>query len=403
MTYDVAIIGAGPAGSIAAIALARNGKRVLLVDRAHFPREKVCGGCLSARALNVLRVTLGDEGNSSALHSQGYAHSSSPGIPTKSVTFVRHSGRHVSCAIDGEARLVKRPEFDAWLAERAREKGAEVVFGRAARPVRQGVRWGVEIESGRMDGLPTGQRRVVQAETVLVATGLSRVEKLLGIEAVQTRRQMVGLQWSVRAEDMNASSLSMPADGDIRMHWLAGGYVGMSRPSSDHVHIAAAVDVATRTGRSLLMKMRQPGYAGIWEVKSDESTSMLAVGGFPFRPQMLGRDNAMLIGDAAGYAEPFSGEGIGLAMQSGLFAATAIASSSCPRERLKRYTESMQENHAPILARCHFLGSLLRFSMLNQLDRLFPVISSNWFSYLLRRVHAPKCLWRKPDRGGSLD
>jgi flavin-dependent dehydrogenase len=389
MKYDVVIIGAGPAGSIAAIVLARSGRRVLLVDRANFPREKVCGGCLSARALNVLRAAMGDGVESTAPYSPRQDHSPLPGIPTKTVTFVRRSGRTACSALNGDARLVSRSEFDAWLADHAQERGAEVVFGQAARPVRQGERWGVEIESERMDGLPTGQRRVVQAETVLLATGLSRVEKLLGIQAVQTRRQMVGLQWRVSAEELDASSLSVPAEGDIQMHWLAGGYVGVSRPSSDHVHIAAAVDVATRTGLSLLMRMRQPGWAGIWEVKSDVSASMLAVGGFPFRPRVLGLENVMLIGDAAGYAEPFSGEGIGLAMQSGLFAAQAITSSTCPSERLKRYSESMREHHGPVLSRCLFLGSLLRLPMLNRVDRLFPVIPSSWFSRLLQRVHAP--------------
>src|SRR5579871_6502304 len=59
--WDVAIVGAGPAGSVAARELARQGARVLLVDRSEFPRAKVCGGCLSQRGLSVLtRAGLGE-------------------------------------------------------------------------------------------------------------------------------------------------------------------------------------------------------------------------------------------------------------------------------------------------------------------------------------------------------
>ena len=60
MTWDALVIGAGPAGSVTARELARRGRRVLLVDRATFPRSKVCGGCLNGAAIRTLeRLGLG--------------------------------------------------------------------------------------------------------------------------------------------------------------------------------------------------------------------------------------------------------------------------------------------------------------------------------------------------------
>src|SRR5262245_54566169 len=93
--FDVAIIGAGPAGSAAAIALARANQRVLLIDKRAFPRQKVCGGCLSGHALRGLRELLG---GAAAL----------PGVATREIRFVV-----------GSHRFTCQPEGEAWLAPRA--------------------------------------------------------------------------------------------------------------------------------------------------------------------------------------------------------------------------------------------------------------------------------------------
>src|SRR5262245_14627681 len=99
---DVVIIGAGPAGSAAAIELSRAGRRVILIERKTFPRAKVCGGCLSGPAAARLKQLLGPNAKP-------------PGIPGSQVSFVIGSYR-LTCHPEGTTWMVSRAEMDARLA-----------------------------------------------------------------------------------------------------------------------------------------------------------------------------------------------------------------------------------------------------------------------------------------------
>src|SRR5512139_2655565 len=102
-SFDVAIIGAGPAGSAAAIELARAGRRTLLVEKKRFPREKVCGGCLSGPATARLRQLLDCD-------------RPLPGVDVTQATFVIGSYR-LTCRPNGLTRMVPRSVLDACLAD----------------------------------------------------------------------------------------------------------------------------------------------------------------------------------------------------------------------------------------------------------------------------------------------
>src|SRR3954467_11704836 len=113
MTFDVAIIGAGPAGSIAARDLARAGAKVALIDGSH-PREKPCGGGVTGRALARSGCAL------------------TVGHTIERVIF-EAAGAHASVALDdpGSLRVFSRAAFDAALVDAARAAGGDIVARRA--------------------------------------------------------------------------------------------------------------------------------------------------------------------------------------------------------------------------------------------------------------------------------
>ena len=114
--WDVVIVGAGPAGAVAARDVARRGLRALLIDRANFPRRKVCGSCLNRHALSALTATgLGD-----LPHRLG-------AVPIDSMTLA-NDGRSATFAMAGGVSL-SREAFDLALVQAAKNAGAEFLPG----------------------------------------------------------------------------------------------------------------------------------------------------------------------------------------------------------------------------------------------------------------------------------
>jgi flavin-dependent dehydrogenase len=295
-SYDVAIIGAGPAGSTAAIMLARAGRSILLIEKQRFPRPKVCGGCLSGAAASRLRELLGDR--------------TLPGVAGVQITFVL-GGLRVDCHPQGTTWVASRAELDAHLAEAAAISGATVRFGEPARLERGDARWDVVVGGMR-----------VRADTILLACGLPVPFPQLGIQRRRLGPAMIGQHW------IQPTDSGLPAPGCVELHWLRGGYIGLASPNARHCMVALAIRAEEITGNSPLddlrrLNSRAPAWDGLRPNATRQQRARCAAG-FPWAPRRLGVDNVLLIGDAAGYAEPFTGEGIAQALRSADCAARAV-------------------------------------------------------------------------------
>jgi len=361
-SFDVAIIGAGPAGSAAAIELARAGRRTILIEKKHFPREKVCGGCLSGPATARLRQLLGPE-------------RPLPGVGVTEATLVIGSYR-LTCRPNGTTRMVPRSVLDACLAEAAAAAGAQVRYGSPASLERGSAGWEVVL----------GDERIL-AGTVLIACGLSGLPHRLGIQARESRRRLIGQMWFQPAEP------PLPPIGCIELHWLRGGYVGLATPEADRCVVAIAVDAAEHSTGHVFEYLRQRNpQASIWGILPPDGPrrfNAIGTAGFPWMPERLGVDNVLLVGDAAGFEEPYTGEGIGQAMRSAACAVRAILEDGKP---LGRYTALMRGRHRAVMRRTRRVRRLLDLPLTHYLAQRWPVLPRGLLSRLMEQIHVKGAL-----------
>jgi len=290
--YDVIVAGAGPAGSTAARRLAQRGARVLLLDRATFPRDKPCGGGVTLAAARAAGIDL------------------SP-VVERTVHEVRVSLRlgkpfHRTAA-EPLAYMTQRCRLDAYLVEQAAAAGAEFRDGVAVREIDLSER-GVLV---RANGDAYAARALIGADgangAVARATGLAPTDAAVALEGNIAAEDGLMARW--------ARAIALDLGG------TPGGY-GWLFPKGDHLNVG--VGGWRRIGPSLRERLSALCHA----LELDEARlSGLRGYHLPMRAPgtRLGRGPALLAGDAAGLVDPLSGEGIENAFASGRLAAEAVA------------------------------------------------------------------------------
>jgi flavin-dependent dehydrogenase len=300
---DALIVGGGPAGSACAGFLAAGGKRVILLERRRFPREKVCGDCLNPAAWPVLE-SLGVADAVSAL----------PQTPLAGVELIdsRDRSRAVPWPIGGGPGeiAVKRSLLDAALLDRAVALGAEVrqealVTGVEPRP----AGWQVTLQGGE----------VLRAPWLIAADGRNSTVARLAGRLPTARRDRVGFQTHCAA----------PAGFHQRvvLRLRPQGYVGYTRVGGDELNLCL---VSAPRGLPALRAWAEAEF-GLRADQPWQSIAPLA------RPDAdPARDRLLLIGDAARVVEPFTGEGIYYALRTGQLAAAALLGEAEPHAAYRR-------------------------------------------------------------------
>lgn len=312
-TRDVVVVGGGPAGAAAAILLRRLGHDVLLLDRSRFPREKVCGESVSPEAWRLLEQ-LGAAEAVRALRPQPIH-----GMTLTAPDGTRFSGRYPP---ERAGFAVRRLTLDAVLLDAARAQGVEV---------REGVRaLGPRCLEGRVAGVlvdaGAGPPRALGARLVVAADGRhSSIARPLGLLRPHRRLR----RFAVRAHLEGVQGLGSSGE----MHVGAGCYCGIAPLSTSAANVAfvvgssamraAAGDVSGFFFRTL---RRWP------ELAERLSGARLlgaprAIGPLAVEARRVCGPGVALVGDAAGFFDPFTGEGITLALRSAeLLAPVADAS-----------------------------------------------------------------------------
>lgn len=320
-SFDVAIVGGGPGGSACAAICAQGGLRTVVVERARFPREKVCGDCLNPVALpSIEALGLGER-------LRGLPHAR-----LREVEFVGCDRRIVTVPLpeNGADELaIKRSHLDELLLTRASEVGAEVRQETAV----------TRIESREQGWNLTAGNGNITSRWLVAADGRnSTVARLLGL-LPNARKDRVGLQ----------THLPLPDDlnGRVRMQFVPQGYTGIA-------------DVGNGVGNlCLVARPHELDAIRSWAVAryklrdSHEWRSVTPLARDPIPPV---RDRLLLIGDAARVVEPFTGEGIAYALLTGIAAGRALLGG-----QLEQYEHAHREIYAGRL----WVNHLARFACLH--------------------------------------
>jgi geranylgeranyl reductase family protein len=306
---DVMVVGAGPAGATASRALAKEGARVMLLDRARFPRNKACGGAISVRALGRFPYLAG------ALER----------IPTHWLSRLHLESPSGASALltspSPAALMIRRVDFDDLLVRLAVESGVDLAEGVE---ITQASESRDDVELRARDGRTFRAKRVIAAD---------------GVYSVIARRLGVNPGWTASAVALDMME-ETPNDTlrsiDPETLWLCYGYGGSEGyayvfPKRDHVNVgvgfvldyfrtqvnAAPYDVQS----SLIDELSRRGVLNGRSSRSHFTPYQIPVGGPMARTNT---NRVIFVGDAGGFVNGITAEGIYYAMVSGDLAARAM-------------------------------------------------------------------------------
>jgi geranylgeranyl reductase family protein len=311
-THDAIIVGAGPGGSALAAQLARRGFDVLLLDRAAFPRDKACGEYTSPETEAALaRLGVLDAVAKAGARRLPSMRVISPGGHAFSMDYSvpgQPQGPHVLAT--------PRRVLDATLVEHARVCGAKVVEKAKVEAVvmRDGKASGVVVRSG-------GKSYEAQAKLVVGADGVhSAVVRSLGLGAPLRWPQNLGMVAHYRGY--------RGLDDWGEMHVSARGYAGLAPLSGGLLNVGLVMPMrATHNetkggsvGRFEEFARSFPGVARALE-GAERVTPVRGVGPIGARVRRTSGPGYLLVGDAAGFFDPFTGEGVYKALRGAELAA----------------------------------------------------------------------------------
>jgi flavin-dependent dehydrogenase len=305
-TFDAIVVGGGPGGAIAAIVLARAGARVLVLDRARFPREKLCGDTLNPGALAILTRLGLDSVASRGLPIAGMIVTGEHGV--------RVEGRYGEGA---EGRALTRLELDAALLSAAAASGAQVEEDVLVKAPVVEEAGGRAVVRGVTLAESNGRTTRVTAGIVIGADGRrSRLARALSLHAPAAHPR----RWAVGAYFQDVSGVGNCGE----MHVRRGRYIGVA-PVPNGLTNACVVTAdrrllrdprallsgAVRTDRELADRFARARMIGPPAV----------LGPLAVECAMPGAPGLLLAGDAAGFIDPMTGDGLRFAMRGAELAA----------------------------------------------------------------------------------
>ncbi len=346
MLYDVIIVGAGPAGSSAAQILAKQGFNVLLLDRVHFPREKICGDGLTPGAVKLLNalgvLQLLPQKQRYPIQAIRFA------TPRLQILDVPFAAKHDA----SDFLVIPRRELDHALWQRALESGARFEVG----TVKHLLHREQQVIGCVVDYNGTLQKRY--AKILIGADGAaSTVARSLHLPKVDPKHRFLAIRAYVKGFKTQP--------GLVEFYWtneLKPGYfwifplaeneanIGLGLPADLYLNSSFSLKELffDYLNRPLFAPRRLPGMS----IQSLKSWPIPLAGVKNYQRVF---DGALLIGDAGYWVDPLSGEGIHNALQSGIIAgrivARALRSGHADSAFLKQYEIDCKKELGPIIRR----------------------------------------------------
>jgi geranylgeranyl reductase family protein len=377
--FDAAIVGAGPAGSATAIALALRGYAVVLVDKKQFPREKLCGDFVNPinwpifRELGVAQRILAEPHAAVT----GFRLTSDSGVDAQAL--FSSTTRYPQFGLG-----IRRERLDQVLLERARSLGVTVHLGsRIENLARCAQGW----------GLQAGGDESWRARILIGADGRnSWVARRLGLNTT-TEGRCVGFQVRLQSPGVVADK--------VEIHLFPAGYAGLIGLGDGTINLCLSIDKQMlpreRLTEFLLTEcLPQNPYLKNLLHRSTSTGEFRSAYPVYFPKRRCTTHGALLVGDAARVSEPVTGEGIYFAMRSGLLAAEAIDEALRKGDLSARSLGRYEQRCNQLFRARSAMNWLVRFTiyrpaLLNPFIRL-SATRGRLLSSLVDRICAPQAV-----------
>lgn len=329
LTYDVIVVGSGPAGSITAWRLARAGVRVAVLEKAALPRYKTCGGGIIGRTLQALPIDVRHV-------IEQDCHTAQLQVVSEGLSFTTHRSVPI-------VSMTMRDQFDYALLSAAQAAGA-ALYQRCA----------VEEVSPKSDSVTVmTDKGAMMAKFLVAADGaLSPIARKVGM--VDGRVLIPALEYEVMIPQERLDRFRGVARFDFGI--LPHGYA-WAFPKRQHLSIGilSMVQRERELKRTIMQYLDLLGCGDLTQIERH---------GFviPIRPRTgpFMKNRVLLVGDAAGFADPVTGEGISCALRSGQLAAQSLIDGNLEEEAVQgKYTRSVTESLMPELRAGRLLARLL--------------------------------------------
>jgi len=326
--YDVVIVGGSCAGAAAAHTLAANGRRVLVIDKAVFPRKKLCGGLLTEKAIPLIEEIYGGVAREDFV------------LMGSSTFGIYHADLGKICKLNDPVErffAIDRAGFDHYFLEKARAAGCTLLCGHAVKEAGQGH---VVLDNGD----------VLSGDFIIGADGPYSVVRRAVSPHVKKTEFAIGIEVDIPYEHLTCFG----GDGDvypqIYFGFINAGY-GWVFPKPSFATVGMG-GLTRSNGRNMKDHFR----LFLRRLLKDGSMMPTRLSGYPipFHNFMKepGKGNVLLAGDAAGLVEPITGEGMYFAMLSGRLAAEAILSE---KDALAAYIEAFRSKIYPLFRQALWL------------------------------------------------
>ncbi len=291
MIFDLVIIGGGPAGAACGIKALQKGLNVLIIERGSFPRQKVCGCCLSPRGVSYLIDQLRIDKRDLHRHSH----------PLKRIEAVSSAGT-IRIPVKQGGRVISREVLDTKLHEVFVSRGGKVLYETTI------SKGDLKREKGHFV-IITQKSKNLQAKSVVWA---------MGLKGSTSSKDNSGIRYIGCGTIVN-NTIGLP-EGVLKMYSHQFGYAGFVALKGGHLDIAAAVE------QNLVKKARGVDKALERMFSDFPDSSFLQLRAshwkttavFPAGYKGCPEEGQFPIGDLFSYAEPISGEGMAWAMESGM-------------------------------------------------------------------------------------